>query len=96
MAQGANQAASNNALQIGMSDEENRIRQLGALPGMENQALEPQFKKLGLQTEARQYDIGNQVAERQLHNRFNMDRFGNLAKLYGAEKTAQATENSGK
>jgi hypothetical protein len=78
-----------NALEIGKADEQNRIQMLGAEPGME-------LGRANYVSGARKYDIQNQIIEGQAKNAFDSKKFGDLAKLYGAEKQAQATENAGK
>ncbi len=77
----------NNKMQIGLNDEQNRMQQLSALPGAESAALAPQFQKFGALQSARQADIQNQLAENQARNKFNLG-------IYGANKTAEATEAS--
>src|SRR5882724_3452674 len=47
-----------NDLQIGINDETNRVQELGALPGMENQSIQPLFQKSKIITDAQQTENG--------------------------------------
>lgn len=76
MNQNAARQGNLNRLQIGVNDEQNRISQLGQLPGMENQALQPQFDKLKLGIGLSQSDLQNQIAENQAMNQFRGNVWG--------------------
>lgn len=73
--QNINKDVAANKMQIGMNDEQNRISQLGALPGMENQALQPQFQKAQMMGNAFQNDANMQYGANQGLNQFNRDIF---------------------
>lgn len=85
-----------NRAQIGISDEMNRISQLGALPGMEAQALRPELEKTQLWGQGRRLDLGNAIRENEMRNRFNADVYGQQMQAWAAGRQAEATENSGK
>lgn len=96
MSQQIGQAGNNNRLQIGMNDEQNRMTELGQLPGMENQALQPAFQKAQLIGQAKQFDVGNQTANASSQNAFNMGNYTEQMNAWGANKQADATQNAGK
>lgn len=85
-----------NRLQIASNDEQNRITQLGALPGMEVQSMEPGLKKAQLEIGAKGTDIANQIGEKQAKNLFDMTAYQEGMKAWAAARQANATENSGK
>lgn len=94
--------------------EKQRERMLMGLPGMEQQALEPGFRKAGLlqnqygqqmradmsNRDAKQRaEAGNIAATLQERKRLDasaLDKYREDMKAYGAERTAQATEDTGK
>lgn len=96
MQQDISRQGSLNRLQIESNDEQNRVQQLGMLPGMEVQALQPALEKAKLMGQARQLDITNQMNDKKYSNDFDMQAYQEQMKRWGAERTAQATENSGK
>ena len=88
--------AASGRLQIGMQDEANRLNQLGNLGAIENQ-----YAKTGLEKAkigAQGYSNDASIYQSQLNNQNNWNRanYQDAMTLYGAEKTAQATANSGK
>ena len=83
-------------LDISMQDEKNRIGQLGQLPGMEVQALQPEMEKTKMWQGGRQFDIGNQVTENQQKNNFNLGMWQKKMEQWGAGNTAAAQAESGK
>ncbi len=85
MNQKVNEDQSKNVMQIGMNDEQNRISQLGALPGLENEALKPQM-----------FNVSNQMNNNQSHNQFDMDQYKAQMEEWAASKQAEATANAGK
>lgn len=85
-----------NDLQIGTQDEQNRISQLGALPGMEVESMQPGFEKLRMSGQAQQMDQQNYINEAIRKNQYNQDIWGKKMEAWGANRTAQATENAGK
>lgn len=96
MSQQIGQAGNANRLQIGINDEQNRISQLGALPGMENEALQPAFQKAQLQGQANQFDITNAGKNAETQNAFDMNAYTEQMKAWAANKQADATSASGK
>jgi hypothetical protein len=78
MSQQAGQQGIQNRQQIGINDEQNRVSQLGSLPGMENQGVQVQNQNIAGQ------------------NAFNMNAYKTQMDAWGANKQAQATQNSGK
>lgn len=85
-----------NDLQIGMNDEQNRIQQLGMLPGMEYQAIQPDLQKSSMWEQARQADLANTTAENDRRNQWNQILYQQQMQSWAANRQAQATENSGK
>jgi hypothetical protein len=74
-----------NNLQIGINDNQNQVQQLGALPGLENTALQPLFQQAGM------------IAQNnQAQNAYNMNVFNQGNQAIAANQQAIATENSGK
>lgn len=84
MTQNAADTRANNGMQIGMNDEQNRIQQLGMMPQMVNQANQGNFQKAGL-------DFNANTTE----NAFNMQKYHEQMAGYGANQSANATQNSG-
>jgi hypothetical protein len=96
MGQNVARQQNQNNLQIGMNDEQNRITQLSQLPGMEVQAMQPDFQKLQLWGQGRQFDVGNQINENKSKNAFDMGQYEQKMKAWAADRQAQATEKAGK
>lgn len=96
MGQQIGQKESDNKLSIGMNDEQNRVNQLGQLPGMEIAALQPEFDKTKLWGQGKQYDIGNRINETDKNNAFDLQRYHEEMQAWGANQQANATANSGK
>jgi hypothetical protein len=78
-----------NDLQIGINDETNRVQQLGALPGMENTAMQPLFQKASILTNAQQ-------AQNKALNDWNSNLYNQQMTAWAANQQANATANSGK
>ncbi len=78
-AQGINTNAANNKMQIGMNDEQNRISQLGALPGMQTQAFNTQFGQqqtlASMIGQSKQSDIQNLINEMGNRNTWNLGAY---------------------
>lgn len=85
MSQNLDRQNSVNDLQIGVNDEQNKIQQLGALPGLENTSLQPLFQKAGL-------TANNNAAL----NQYNMNNWNQENSALAASKQADATASSGK
>lgn len=88
--QGAYRDRTRGMLDIGMTDEKNRIGQLGQLPGMELAALQPEMEKTSAWAKGRQFDIGNALGEAQAKNKFAMDQWQKKMEAYGTLQTADA------
>jgi len=84
MNQGINQTTANNKMQIGMNDEQNRISQLGQVPGLQNQ-----------QNQAQEFNIGNAINEGNNYNAYKSGIYGSQMAGWAAGQQAQATQNSG-
>lgn len=95
MQQDVARQGSQNRLQIGVNDEQNRIQQLGMLPGMENQALEPGLQKAQMSTQANQFDVSQGQQEATNRNIFTSNAYNQQMKAWAANQTANATANSG-
>jgi hypothetical protein len=78
-----------NRSKIDVQDESNRINQLGALPGLENQAIAPDLDKQKTILNARQSDI-------QMRNNLVMNKYNQDMQAWAAAQQANATANSGK
>lgn len=85
-----------NDVQIDVNDEQNRISQLGALPGMEVAAMQPEFEKTRLYGQARQADNAGRANDIQQFNSWNQNAWNKKMEAWGTNRTAQATENAGK
>ena len=86
----------NNALQIGMNDEQNRLRMLEGQTGREYQALQPQIEMQKLGAQADQFDINNKINEGVRRNEFDLSKWQTDMAGWAANKSAQATAESGK
>lgn len=75
--------------QIGMQDEAERAKLLGAMPGMENSLS-------AAKSAIKEYDIGNATGDVAKQNAFNQNTYSEQMKAWAANKQADATEKSGK
>jgi len=89
MTQNVNRQGKSNALNIGIQDEQNRIQQLSALPGVENQ-------RVSAWQNVRSQDLGNLLKENENRNQFNQNKYNQQMSAWAAGKQAEATANSGK
>lgn len=94
--QDISQQKGQNMLQIGINDEQNRISQLGQIPGLEAQAMAPQLQKAQMGIQANQFDIGNQVKNASALNDYNSNQYNQKMQAWAANKQANATANAGK
>jgi hypothetical protein len=78
-------------MQIDMSDEQNRMQRLGMLPGMEVQALAPEFEGLA----AQERDTERMLREAQSKRDYAMQTYAEKMKGYAANQQARATEEGG-
>ena len=96
MSQDTSRQNSLNQLQIGVNDQQNKIQQMGMLPGMEMQALQPQFQEANMWESARATDVGNAIGANQSANSWNQNLYNQQMSAWGANQQANATANSGK
>lgn len=80
----------NRGMQIKIQDEQNRINQLGQLPGMELAALEPEFKNRQFEADQRQFDIRNALGEVQNQRNDDMEGWKTNMQTWAANRTADA------
>jgi hypothetical protein len=78
-AQSIGNTEATNATKINMQDEQNRIQELEALPGIQNQYLAPQFQKIQLGEQAFATDVQGQEANVTNLNAYNQNRFSTQA-----------------
>lgn len=84
-----------NNLQIGMTDEQNRLKTLSALPGAQAQAYGAQLDKAKLLDQAKMADVGNQMKDYEGVNDYNQKTYETQGSIYGAQQTANATRQAG-
>lgn len=87
--------------------EKQKLDILKSLPGMEVQALQPEFQKveyfgkakdqdINRRTDTSRFNIANLINERNAKGQFDMGNYAEAMKAWASEKQAQATEKSGK
>lgn len=92
---------------ISATDEGNRLSLLRELPGMEVAALQPGLQKTNIwaqmagqesaqKFDANKFNVSNLIGERDKRADFDMGKYAEIMKAWGADRTAQAQENSGK
>lgn len=96
MSQNAAQQGAQNRMQVGLNDEQNRISQLGSLPGMDVAAHGAGLQDINAWAQGKQFDVGNQVNEGRAQNLFNSEQYKNQMAAWGANNQANATAQSGK
>jgi hypothetical protein len=96
MSQGIANQNNQNQMQIGMNDAQNKMQEMGMLPGMESQALAPEFQKATTLMAANNQDIGNQMNQNQSANAWNQNMYNQQMQAWGAKQQADATANQGK
>lgn len=96
MSQGIRQSGDQNNMQIGINDEQNRISQLGQLPGMENANTASQLSLINQSQAAHQQDVSNLSTEAGARNSFNADKNKMQLGAWGAKNIGDATLLSGK
>lgn len=87
--QGIERQTGQNKLQISMNDEQNRMSELGQLPGMES-------SRAGQWEGVRAADNQNNILENQAKNAFDQNLYNQKMTAWAAGKQAEATANSGK
>lgn len=73
----------NNANQISLDDEKNRIQQLSMAPGMQLQALEPQMEKARILSGAQASDNSTLMNLWAAMNAYNMNRYNSIGSMIG-------------
>lgn len=96
MTQNAGRQNTLNQLQVGVNDQQNKIQELGMLPGMESQALQPEFQKESIWQNAANTNNQDIMAENQNANNYNQNLYNQQMSAWGANQQANATQNSGK
>lgn len=96
MSQDTARQATLNKLQIGVNDEQNKIQEMGQLPGMEASALQPDFQKATMWNTAHQADVGNAMNNNNSANAFNQNLYGQKMQALSSQQMANATAQSGK
>lgn len=96
MSQDVGRQGNLNRMQIGINDEQNRISQLGSLPGMENANLQSQLQKEQLWENARNADLQRVQQENERRNQWNQMLYQQQMQAWASNRQAQATENAGK
>ena len=90
MAQNAARQNSLNQLQVGVNDQQNKIQQMGMLPGMQEQALQPMLQAQNQNVQNTM--LGNQSAK-PVEPKTNDNQ---QMQAWGANQQANAMQNSGK
>lgn len=85
-----------NQMQIGVNDQQNKMQEMGELPGMETQALQPEFQKANAWENANAQDVGNEINSTNNQNTYNMNTYQQQMQAWAANQQANATLNSGK
>jgi hypothetical protein len=96
MSQNTGRQNSLNQMQIGVNDQQNKMQEMGMLPGMEAAALQPEFQKANMWENAKAQDVGNQIANTQSANTWNQNLYGQQMGAWGASKNADALAKSAK
>jgi hypothetical protein len=94
--QGIEQQNENNQLQIGVNDAQQRMQELGMLPGIEAQGLAPQFQEESIWQNAAQNNVNNTMMENSAVNSWNQNLYNQQMQAWAANQQANATANSGK
>lgn len=95
MDQGTQRQNSMNQMQIGVNDAQNKMQEMGMLPGMESQALAPQFQEAQIQLGAQGQDVSNETNSLNNANSWNQNMYNQQMQAWGTNQTANATANSG-
>lgn len=77
--------------QLALADEQSRQAGLGSQFGRELQLLDPQFKRIGIGTQARQFDVGQKAAEAARKSAFDLGVFQSRQKALAGLAQAKAT-----
>lgn len=96
MTQGVNNQNSQNQMQIGMNDQQNKLSMMGQVPGMQLQAANFGLDKTKAQLGANENDINNTMQNTAGLNAFNSNTFNQQMAGWGAYQTADAQRNASK
>lgn len=96
MDQQVNQQNTQNQMQIGMNDEQNKLSMMGQLPGMQLAAANFGLNKTQAQLGANSTDVSNSMQGADALNKFNLGQYQTQMAGYGAGQTAAATAQAGK
>lgn len=88
MQQGINRQEGLNNLQVGLNDEQQRMQNLSALPGAENQ-------RVNAWEGVKSKDLASVVAENQNRSQYNQHKYDQQMAAWAAAQQANATEHSG-
>lgn len=91
MSQNTGRQNSLNQMQIGVNDQQNKMQEMGMLPGMEAAALQPEFQKANMWENAKATDVGNQIANTQSANQWNQNQAAQQMGAYMGNQQANAT-----
>jgi hypothetical protein len=83
-----------NLSNIGMQDAATKQQELQALPGMETQAYQAKLQPISMYGQSLAQDVANEGNSIAGQNAFNMSAYGDNASMYGANQTANATEQA--
>lgn len=75
---------------IQAQDAQTKQNMLSQLPGMELQALNPQFQYMQMQNQANQFNAQNALNQLGAQNAFNMDKYKTGMSAWGANQQANA------
>jgi hypothetical protein len=95
MTQNVGRQNSLNQMQIGVNDQQNKMQEMGMLPGMESSALQPQFQKANMWENAQNTDVQNAMNNNTAANNWNMNLYNTQMQAAGDQAQANATQNSG-
>lgn len=92
-----------NRAQLGISDEEKRMQTAAMIPGMQAQKFQTEMQKLDAwnqgekaKQQAAQMNIQNALAAVSAQNQAELEKWQSKGEMWGAERKAQAQENSNK
>lgn len=95
MSQDVGRQGTINRMGIGIQDESNRIQQLGALPGMEVQALQPLLQKESMWQQAKDRDTQRIIDENNRRQQYNLSQQQEYNRAVANQQQANATRQSG-
>lgn len=94
--QDVSRTTANNNSQTMMNDEGNRLNMLSGLGEQQNSYMKIPLEKARIQATADQTDASNYMKTNSEQNAWNRDMWGQKMQGWAANRTANATENSGK